>query len=422
MGFYDMQFSWNLNALYKNKELFYKDYYNAVAGKDYKFNLKKLEKMAIYVYLSIIKNNKSFSEDIFENINNVYIKEYNKKFNKDIYVDTNYTKKDENVINYINTLKELKFILDSYNSEDINYDAENKLENKYKDLKKIIFDLSIYESSYNINYQEILNFLSDILENDNVINLFYEDYIRSGFIFFKHIDCETVDKFSISDHLTKKIILQLFGKQFDQKIINYFEKGYIDLCRTDNKSKQAQTIFTNITHPFVSIYYCDNFESLLELVHELAHVLAWELNIEDELLDEVIPTYVEYIAYKKTACLTNNHDYIKILNKRIMTDLIRLSISIVIKKNLLGKNIDEIEKIWLKIIKKLCDNNDHLINRFFYEWIRIDFLTPIDRDYEYFIAAYLSMIFLKKYNDVLKATGITATAGKGYAKKRITAI
>ena len=28
----------------------------------------------------------------------------------------------------------------------------------------------------------------------------------------------------------------------------------------------------------------------------------------------------------------------------------------------------------------------------------------------------------KKYNDVLKATGITATAGKGYAKKRITVI
>lgn len=201
--------------------------------------------------------------------------------------------------------------------------------------------------------------------------------------------------------------LSFLGKSYIKYINTAFDSGWIDSSDKEDKLKGAFCLSIKEIHPFITICYKNNFESILELAHELGHAGKIYLGeyIDLPSMYKEIPSIVnELLVIKNLEKMINKQeDFIKTYKSdRIFQDIISVLIEIeflekINNYNILDLDITIIEYIWCNINKKYY--GDSVVYTEFEKdgWIKVNWFQSFEEKIKYIYATMCACIIVSGF-------------------------
>ena len=152
---------------------------------------------------------------------------------------------------------------------------QDKVLKKYAQLGEKAFNEVFEQYSSKVFYQKILKIIKKyLIQNKKLVRNFNEKLQLKK----KDLDNFLNSKISLKESLS--LIIEGFNKidkNFGKIILNYFQKGLVDVYPKKNKYLTPRNVtISKFLPPFILLNFEENFRSLPHMIHELAHALHSE--------------------------------------------------------------------------------------------------------------------------------------------------
>ena len=285
----------------------------------------------------------------------------------------------------------------------------------------------------------------EFLENEKKFNLpftYYESFLPKGFdpkiikiikeailenkeVLKKEIGEYEIQKQKIEEFFKSKIsikkaislVIEIYNKidkSFGELVLEYFQKGLIDVYKRKNKYLLPRVILSEVDFlpNFILLNFKNTFENVFSIIHEITHLLHYEflkrynspLNRKQSVLvKEIIAGIFVFLALE---VLKEKYDK-ELIEKKIkgerawtiLYDMAILSTQEEIYKIYKKKGrvkIREINKVYKKNVALFLGKE--MVKRFSdYRWILNFYRGLAFWHFPYFVGSLLSMIFIKEY-------------------------